>query len=250
MKCITCSADIPPAWVHAIQKNECPGCSGPIYSEQSKQLMDELREAMLKMSPIDAESIAGWILSNYNISKLGETVEPTNFHRKPTERERALAGGANGLKIAPNQAQAQRFMRLAGADKVIKDPKVAAIVEAINSVQSEDDLYPNTDVQEQEAAEEAESEAENLRNVVAAAKRQGRRVTAAELLANNVPMDLGGGKSPLSSEEIQDMQEVVSSTGERPSEVDPPNIQRDRYRRLMAQKEISSGGACGVIRRG
>lgn len=79
MKCISCNADVPPQWVHAINVNQCPGCGKEIMNEDTKTLLVELREAMSKM-PNDPEGLAGWLISNYNLSKIGDA-EPTNFHR-------------------------------------------------------------------------------------------------------------------------------------------------------------------------
>ncbi len=80
MKCNSCTAEIPPAFVNAIAKNECPGCGEAIMTASDKELMDELKEAMARM-PNDPEGLAGWLLSNYSLHKIG-SAEPTEFHRK------------------------------------------------------------------------------------------------------------------------------------------------------------------------
>lgn len=86
MKCMSCNAEIPPEWVACIQENKCPGCGGAIMDDSSKQLLDELREAMQRM-PGDPEGLAGWLLSNYQLIKIG-SAEPTVFHRKKDELEK------------------------------------------------------------------------------------------------------------------------------------------------------------------
>ena len=78
MKCMSCNADIPPQWVSCINENKCPGCGGSIMNLAEKELLVELREAMGKM-PNDPEGLAGWLLTNYRLEKIG-TAEPTNFH--------------------------------------------------------------------------------------------------------------------------------------------------------------------------
>lgn len=83
MKCVSCNAEIPPQWVSCINENKCPGCGGAIMDSSSKELLVELREAMGKM-PNDPEGLAGWLLSNYRLEKIG-TAEPTQFHRKSNE---------------------------------------------------------------------------------------------------------------------------------------------------------------------
>lgn len=94
MKCVTCSADIPPEWVNAIQRNECPGCGGSIMREEEKELLDELTGAMERM-PNDPQGVVGWLLSNYQIKKFGDAAPVEKFHRKASVDE------AN-LKVAPN----------------------------------------------------------------------------------------------------------------------------------------------------
>lgn len=97
MRCMSCGANIPPEWVMAIQKNECPGCGGEIMGSATKDLLSELTEAMKKM-PNDPQGVAGWLLSNYRFQKIGSAEPVDKFHRK---------GGnpgtvdENNLKIAP-----------------------------------------------------------------------------------------------------------------------------------------------------
>lgn len=80
MKCMSCQADIPPAWVHAINSNICPGCGGEIMDQSSQELLGEIREAMNQM-PNNPEGIAGWLLTHYSLKKVG-TAEPTDFHQR------------------------------------------------------------------------------------------------------------------------------------------------------------------------
>ncbi len=79
MKCQSCSADIPPQWVNAIQQNMCPGCGGSIMDEDTTELLLALSETMQKM-PNDPVGLAGWLVSNYYMKKIGDC-EPTEFHR-------------------------------------------------------------------------------------------------------------------------------------------------------------------------
>ncbi len=67
MRCMSCNADIPPEWKAAINRNICPGCDGPIMNESVQGLLEELRTAMKEM-PNDPEGLAGWLLSNYEMT--------------------------------------------------------------------------------------------------------------------------------------------------------------------------------------
>ena len=79
MDCMNCTADIPPQWVACIQENKCPSCGGQIMDEHAKSLLDELRKAIEKM-PNNPEGLAGWILSNYKLYKIGDAA-PTEFYQ-------------------------------------------------------------------------------------------------------------------------------------------------------------------------
>lgn len=233
MNCVTCSAAIPPAFVHAIQTNVCPGCAGPIMPEESKQIMDELREAMVKMEG-DPVGLSGWLLSNYDMRKKG-SVEPTEFHKR---KENIPQNGQ--LKIA--SPAAQRFMQLAGADKVVSNPKAAALIAAINSVENQPDPFQET---EDEIVEPSpEEEFEEAKAQIQAAQKVGKKLTARDLLANNTTFDLGA-KRGLDSNDAQAVQDMWGGGKENV----PANIQADRMKRLFAQQELNSGASVGKIKR-
>ncbi len=63
MLCMTCKIDVPPAFKLAIEKNQCPGCWGPILDEKHQELLKELAEAMSKMEG-DPQGLAGWLISS------------------------------------------------------------------------------------------------------------------------------------------------------------------------------------------
>ncbi len=111
MKCISCNAEVPPQWVHAINSNICPGCGKEIMNEDNKQLLIELREAMSKM-PNDPEGLAGWLLSNYNLHKVG-TAEPTSFHRYQEKSKRSKSSDGNeSEELTPEQITANERAKL------------------------------------------------------------------------------------------------------------------------------------------
>ena len=74
---MSCSVEIPPNFKSAIQNNLCPSCNGPIMSDPALELLDEIKEAFQKM-PNDPEGLAGWLLSNYEMRKIG-SAEPVQF---------------------------------------------------------------------------------------------------------------------------------------------------------------------------
>lgn len=258
MICVTCGCNIPPAFVHAISINVCAGCSGPIMTDESKKLMDDLKEAMVKM-PNDPEGLAGWLLSTYDLFPKG-TVEPTEFHRKRS-REDGGAGvtvGPDGRPLKRANSASEIFMKRANVDKIKKNPKVAALQNALNSMNSVDsNLYGGDYEEEMEVSDEEEADLENhnMLEMIAKAKAKGRtKIGAAELLANS--SDFGSEGGELSHAELMRVQQLVGGSGHSSGDPDmdgfenlPPMLQADRLKRLQAQRELSFGGASGVIKR-
>jgi hypothetical protein len=103
MKCFSCGIEIPAQFKSVIAKNICPGCEQPILTDKAKELLEELKEVFTKM-PNDIEGICVWLLSTFQMTKLGE-IQPINqFH------------GANNLQFnnpapqmqgTPNPTQSQ-----------------------------------------------------------------------------------------------------------------------------------------------
>lgn len=248
---MSCSALIPPAWVACIQDNKCPGCAGPIMNDESKELLTQLRDAMIKM-PNDPEGLAGWLMSTYDLRPKG-TIEPTNFHRAPE-----VSSNTKSLKMA--NTPSNKFMKLANADKVMRDPKLAAIAEAIKTANiNTGSMYggvsdESVHMAEVETKEDQEQLLEEQMQAAAMlAKAQGKPLLMKDVLANNVIFSgMGGSAEPLSSQETALMQAVVG--GAQVSEMDeinslPPALQEDRLKRLSRQKDLLHSGSCGIIKR-
>lgn len=143
MQCLTCSADIPPQWVNAIQSNICPGCGGNIMSDASKELMTEIREAFKRM-PQDVEGISGWLLSNYKITKIG-TAEPTiEFHRPRTSETHS----DEPLKIAKNPTQ--QFLTKISEVKTAGKTKAQVLAELANKINNDESLVSDGESYEEE----------------------------------------------------------------------------------------------------
>lgn len=82
MKCMSCGAPISPEFKSAISNNICPACGGEIMNEATLDLLDDLKEALQSM-PNDPEGLAGWLLSNYEMRKIGNADPVTHFYGSP-----------------------------------------------------------------------------------------------------------------------------------------------------------------------
>jgi hypothetical protein len=76
---MSCGAEMPPEFKAAIQNNLCAACGGELMNDASLELLDELKEALERM-PNDPEGVAGWLLSNYEMRKVGTGEPVTQFH--------------------------------------------------------------------------------------------------------------------------------------------------------------------------
>lgn len=243
MQCLTCHAEIPPQWVNAIQRNECPGCGGPIMDDASKELLTELKEAMGKM-PNDPEGLAGWLLSNYTLTKIG-AAEPTEFHRKPTKAE---AKGRK-LKIAKNSVQ--DFLRRKNP-KMQKD--LATIAQQISSGEVDEEMYGDGEELDPEGLEVGEEEYEEVDldemdpEEEATFNRRNFKSKAKNLAKHSLLLP---GTRPLSAEETATMMESVA--GEPGADIEDDNIpevlQKSRRERLMKQQAIGNGMQIGSFSR-
>lgn len=228
MKCMNCQAEIPPAWVAALAKNECPGCGGAIMDDFSRNLLNQIKEAMEKM-PNDPQGLAGWLLSTFDLRPKG-SVEPTNFHLpKPTTSNPAV-----GLTYANSPTSI--FMKNAGVDKIMQNPKMAELAQAINNVVTEPLVSPDLPESEMTAEEEAVARQHDIQALAAKAAAAGRRLTAKELLANNV--DFGGTGEGLNPEEVQAIQMALAGG---PEPTLHPALEADRLKRLAAQRALQLG---------
>jgi hypothetical protein len=255
MKCISCTADIPPQWVNAIERNECPGCGSKIMDDASQDLLHELKEAMAKM-PNDPAGLAGWLLSNYSLRKVG-TAEPTQFHRKPVLNQDAKRQSApnDGLKVAKNSVQDFLKRKNPGIAKSVEAQKdFAGIVNQINNGSIPDpygngvDLETEIDYESKSLNGEivAEGESQYGSDIdpyeEAEYNRNNFRSKAQDLARHSLVMP--GNERPLSPQETAAMFEIVSgqSNGIDPGDNLPPALQVARMERLRKQRAISEGG--------
>lgn len=241
MRCVSCAADVPPQWVAALEANICPGCGGQIMSDESKDLMAELQGAIAKM-PNDPKGLAGWILSNYRIKKIG-SAEPTEyFHRK---------GGGPGddgqIKIADSGID--KFMSRTGMSGTInntmqsvnkhkiQNSKYQELANSINNIDVEDDQ------------EEEEPDKEDL-EYVKELNRQGINPFSNGLMSNKSVVTPQNIKEMLLEDNARsnvgqnndlynfskEENDVVSS-GEKGREA----VLKSRVKRIAAQEGLSNG---------
>jgi hypothetical protein len=235
MFCENCNIEIPPAWIVVIAKNVCPACEGEIMSDETKELLDELRSAMERM-PADPEGLAGWLLSNYNLRKIG-TAEPTEFHRKMQRGQEQFPG----LKIAENPKSV--FLQRAGMGREL-DRRKQSLSEIAQQIGSEDDGTVSVDL-------DAVDDFAGLDEYEALALRQSQLAqgaSAKNTLHNNSLLIQGDGVPPNEMEAAM-LAQALGTQANAPADDLPPALQADRYKRLLTQQEVAAGGTVGKIRR-
>lgn len=242
IKCKNCNAEIPPAFVHAIQSGICAGCGSELFSSEDKELLAELTEAMEKM-PNNPAGIAGWLLSNYRFQKIGDAVPTEKFHdgsdRVQPQQQQQQPGMPN-LKVANNPVQ-QMLARTGyqkqiqqTQSKVFGNDKLQQMAQEIASI-GDDDMYGN--MKEEPANEEYFDEDDGV--VIERGPKNSRAlVTGSNLVDANVP--------PLSPEEI----EALSANSEPQDEESAHKaLQMQRMKRLKAQQAVATGAGQGSFRR-
>jgi len=228
MKCISCTAEIPANWSYALNNNLCPSCGGPIMDEDAKSLLDELREAMSKM-PNDPEGLAGWLLSNYKLIKVG-TAEPTDFYKKNSNKKSAIK--------LNNENPVQKLLKRAGVDKqVAKQKQLADLAKSI--VEIEDDQYGDS-------LDKDHSDDEDL--VVEDYDDDDYKPVSklSSAIAKNSSSLIDPNASPLDYDSMKEVINAVSSMGST-DETSILNMQR--IQRLKKQQELETMGSVGKIKR-
>ena len=252
MDCMNCTANIPPQWVACLQENKCPSCGKDIMGEKSKDLLDELREAMVRM-PNDPEGLAGWLLSNYKLHKIGDA-EPTEFHQmRHAQPQNPNEGVPNNLKIANNPVH--KFLQRTGYSKQIDNRKrLKDIVNEIDHGPQPTSQMPVSGMYNVDYDPVIDLDAAPMEDYDYDYDMPPQHPgMAAQALANSVVM--GGSGAPINPDEIRAMAAAVSGAGGGGGgapQVDDnihPALQRDRMIRLQKQRDIASGGGQGSFRR-
>jgi hypothetical protein len=234
MDCINCNANIPPQYVNALSSNICPGCGGQIMSVADRDLLTELRDAMAKM-PNDPEGLAGWLLSNYKLHKIG-TAEPTSFHRAGQHRQEVNIAN---IKIADNPVH--KFLQRTGYAKQL-DGGRKRLRDIVSEIDNNVGIYnqdydPNIDLDSGQA-EDYDEEVSQIQPVAQRALTNNSLVT--------------GGGPVLNQDEMEAMSAAISMAGQTVALNGdlPPALQLDRLKRLQQQQGVASGGGNGPFRRG
>ena len=220
MLCNTCSADIPPSFVKAIQSNHCPACDGPIMLEDTIELMTGLKSALEQM-PNDPQGIAGWLLSNYRMQKVG-TGEPTGFYGVKNGQQKGPTGEKTDLKIANNPMQ--KFLKNAGISPE-KQSNYALLAAQINA--GEEDLSG------------VDLNSEQFQDPDYVPESEDPEYTKQALRAMK---DSTIGKK-------QKMQKYIEPSFDPELGDLHPALHDDRLARLEKQKDLAFGGGVGKIRR-
>lgn len=282
ISCKICGADVPPEWKFAINNNTCPGCGEPLLDEESKELLNELRNAMAEM-PNDPEGLAGWLLSNYNIVKVGDG-QPVNFYgRQPAPQPHAHQQHPNYQQPQPGshelppgfkvrEAPINKFLKNAGMQKFIgqqppggapgsTEPRnLAAIVNQIhNNIESEEaaiasDYYPEEGYEDYGGGEDFSSlddAAIRAAMVPFAGRSDGGSGGApmsgvAQALSNNSALGVEGGPPPTDMEKAA-LIAALGGPSQPAGENLHPALAQERQMRQAVSASVTSG--VGKIRR-
>jgi len=223
MKCMNCNAEISPQYVHAIANNVCPGCGGSIYDDQTKEVYNELKEAMLRM-PNDPVGLAGWLLDNYKLYKIGSAEPVDKFYNSNIKenKENKELKSSSKIKTASAEKTSEFFQR-AGVSPQTKSrlPKdYSVLVDQINSNVSEDSMY---------GEDEVEMVEDNLSDEdFSAAREMNARFSDEELL---MP-----GK-PLAKSEMKELKALLNKN----STASDTFLEGERMERLQRQENMLSG---------
>lgn len=256
---MSCGADIPPQFVHAIATNICSGCGGEIMNEATKDLLKELSDALTRM-PNDPQGIAGWLMSNYRFQKMGDGKPVEKFHRKGGS---GASGGSDdfdesNLKIAPGYNEfikrndaahlVTRSNELAAKAKGSKNGKLAEFANVIRGVS---DPYGDNTVEESD-------DREDDRPVSAEDQKSYLEMKASgfDPFMQLVPSTMSSTSEYADSDIVnklarvmsQDNKPIAYETALSQTDEGRKQLQLDNFKRIKAQDAVN-GGSGGVFRR-
>lgn len=246
---MSCGADIPPAWVMAIQSNTCPGCGGEIMSGPTQELLKELTEAMERM-PNDPQGVAGWLLSNYRFQKMGSGEPVEKFHRKGGN------GGAqpDGVSLKTDPTYSEFVKRNDASHLVARGEQLAKlknsekpdVAEFASMIQSVGDPYGGDTVSTTQE-ENTPPDQEEIQ-AYAEMKSMGQDPFAKTPVGGIT--DLSQAIDPGEvARYLNPNQDVISKAEEIYMQSDEGRriLQRENHKKLKAQEAINAGG--GSFRR-
>lgn len=127
---MSCAAPISPAFKAAIQKNICPACGEQMMNENTQELLEEIKNALEEM-PSDPEGIAGWLLSHYELRKIGTGEPVQQFYGGPSTAQLQKIQqmqGVGGMPVSPEQIQQMQLQQMGGVnreDQLRNQPMIA-----------------------------------------------------------------------------------------------------------------------------
>lgn len=263
MNCSSCGVDIPAAWKNVFAKNECPNCSGKVMNDALQELIKDLGEELQKLPVGDAMGLAGWLVSNYSMKKIG-SCEPVNVFYGG---QKQLGGGASpeNLKIAPNPAD-EFLKRKAGNSgfnsvqetsaklqaMAAKNDKMAALAAAVRQAQGNDvygtEAAPEPEEMDGEVMQEDMVEYQNL---VRSGINPFKGSMAAAAAAGGL---IDPRVKPLTPDELAAAYNIAGGSAVDPDEIALSSSDEGRKelmkRRLQKlKKHLMEGGSIGKISR-
>jgi len=224
MKCMSCGVEIDPKFVHSIRSNVCAGCGGPLMTDSSQELMASLKDALLQM-PNDPEGLAVWLLSNYDMRKVGSGEPVQRFYG--TEAKYSNSGNyedESKLKIRDNPLN--KFYKNAGIDPASK-----------------------SECERKKKQAQAKMGDKNLAGI-AQAIQSGEEYIDSEDFEDFDPNDISNEDFETDfGESTVDYSHLMNQASKISGNIDPNRyIQEERIKRLQKQQELSSGSV-GLIKR-
>lgn len=210
-------------------------------NEKSQELLTELREAMEKM-PNDPEGLAGWLLSNYQLQKIGDA-QPVNFYgrNQNQQQQQQQQGGpmpAN-VKVNNNNIVQQMLARTGVAKSLAQRPNLKDIVNQIHN---------NIEADEQMLSQENFDEYDDPYAGEYVEEYQPSPGMARQALENNSLLS-GESSAPMTPADAAAMIAALGGQANPSGENLHPVLQADRMKRLEAQRDVGSGLGAGKIRR-
>lgn len=247
---MSCGANIPPEWVNALKSNCCPGCGGEIMNTSTKDLLQELADAMTRM-PNDPQGVAGWLLSNYRFQKMGSAEPVEKFHRKGGK---SLSDDFDETNLKIDPTYNEFIKRNNASDLVARGEKLAKFKHGGNSqlaeyasiIQGVGDPYGDDTTTN--SSDDTPPDIEDQRAMMALASagvNPFAEIKVGGITDMSQTLNLGDIENILTKKQTEPLKEEVllSQTAEGRA-----YLQRDQFKKLKAQDAISGGGG-GVFRR-
>jgi hypothetical protein len=216
-----------------------------------KELLDELTAAMERM-PNDPQGVAGWLMSNYRLQKIGDGSPTEHFHRQG-----GRGGGdidTSNLKIADNPVD--QFLNRTDYSNRVKDTQTKIgqmknnkLAKLAQSIQDEPDPYGLAERQAEEAMEDVSNDdTAAMRAMMKAGENPfamgggmqedpGRALTADEIAAIQSYGQVDEGPE----EDLLPQERALAATGQKGREV----VLKNRYKRIKAQDAVTGGSGGG-----